>query len=209
MTKIRLARFMLSSILALWVSSASADSLRLMIFGDSLVAGYGIDAVTAFPRQLESRLKARGFDVDVLNAGVSGDTTSGGRSRLDWTLAEKPDAIMIVLGGNDMLRGIDPSITNDNLDAILASLKDRDIPVMLCGMLASPNLGADYTTHFNAIYPALAAKYDVAFYPFFLEGVALVPQFNQPDGIHPNALGVRKIVVSMIDDVASFLNEIR
>ena len=202
-------RLLAVSIFMLSVSAAYADAVRLMIFGDSLVAGYGLDRVTAFPRQLESRLKARGFDVEVLNAGVSGDTTSSGRSRLDWTLAEMPDAMMIVLGGNDMLRGVDPSVTRRNLDKILGSLKDKNIPVMLCGMLASPNLGADYQAEFDSIYPELAAKYGIAFYPFFLEGVALVPKFNQPDGIHPNALGVRKIVVSMIDDVGKFLTEIK
>ena len=180
-----------------------------MIFGDSLVAGYGLDRVTAFPRQLQSRLTAKGFDVEVINAGVSGDTTSSGKSRLDWTLANTPDAIMIVLGGNDMLRGVDPSVTRRNLDEILSALTDRNIPVMLCGMLASPNLGADYQAEFDSIYPELAAKYDVAFYPFFLEGVALEPKFNQPDGIHPNAIGVRKIVLGMLDDVGKFLTEIR
>lgn len=209
MINISISRALIACIFMLTVSAAHADALRLMIFGDSLVAGYGLDRVTAFPRQLQSRLTAKGFDVEVINAGVSGDTTSSGKSRLDWTLANTPDAIMIVLGGNDMLRGVDPSVTRRNLDEILSALTDRNIPVMLCGMLASPNLGADYQAEFDSIYPELAAKYDVAFYPFFLEGVALEPKFNQPDGIHPNAIGVRKIVLGMVDDVGKFLTEIR
>ena len=184
---------------------------RLMVFGDSLVAGYGLDQNDSFPAQLEARLQATGASVQVLNAGVSGDTTAGGLARLDWALADRPDAVMVVLGGNDMLRGLEPSASRDNLDQILNRLTKLDIPVLLCGMLAPANLGADYQAEFDSLYPHLAQKYsqshDVLFYPFFLEGVALDPALNQPDGLHPNKQGVAHIISSMTPLVRQLLNK--
>ncbi len=176
------------------VPAASAESFRLMAFGDSLTHGYGLAGGDTFPEQLEAALRADGLDVTVLNAGNSGDTTAGGLARLDWALADKPAAVILELGANDGLRGLDPAATYDNLDAIMARLSAEGLPVLLAGMLAPPNLGREYGEAFNAVFPRLAEKYQVPLYPFFLEGVALVPELNQPDGIHPNAEGVAEIV---------------
>ena len=159
--------------------TSSSSPFTLMVYGDSLVAGYGLPPHQSFPSQLEQYLRTAGLQADVVNAGVSGDTTQGGRNRLAWTLAEKPDGLILVLGGNDMLRGLDPQAAYDNLDAMLEVLTSQQIPVLLCGMLASANLGAEYQQAFDSIYPRLAAKYEVSYYPFFLEGVALNPIFNQ------------------------------
>jgi len=172
----------------------AAEPLRLMVFGDSLTHGYGLPAGETFPEQLEAALRADGLDVMVINAGNSGDTTAGGRARLDWALADAPDAVILELGANDGLRGLDPAATYDNLDAILAKLAEDDLPVLLAGMLAPPNLGREYTDAFNAVYPRLAKEHEVPLYPFFLDGVAMEPALNQADGIHPNAEGVAAIV---------------
>ena len=187
--------------------SAHADSPQLMVFGDSLVAGYGLPAEEGFTRQLQDRLTAQGVEIKILNAGVSGDTTAGGLARLEWALAEQPDYVMIVLGGNDLLRGLDPSATRRNLDQILSKLAARGIKTFLCGMLAPVNLGAEYGAEFNSVYPDLAQKYDLAFYPFFLQDVALVPRFNQRDGLHPNAEGVAKIIDGMMPLLQKFLSK--
>ena len=173
---------------------AAAEPVRLLAFGDSLVAGYGLGPASAFPAQLERALRDKGYDVEVINAGRSGDTTSGGRGRLEWSLADKPDAVLLELGANDALRGLDPGKAYDNLDAILTRLKAKNLPVLLAGMLASRNLGRDYRREFDSVFPRLAEKHDVPLYPFFLEGVALNPELNQSDGIHPNARGVAVIV---------------
>ncbi len=183
-----------------------ADSPHLMVFGDSLVAGYGLPAEEGFTRQLQDRLTAQGVEIKILNAGVSGDTTAGGLARLEWALAEQPDYVMIVLGGNDLLRGLDPSATRRNLDQILSKLAARGIKTFLCGMLAPVNLGAEYGAEFNPIYPDLAQKYDLDFYPFFLQDVALVPRFNQRDGLHPNPEGVAKIIDGMMPLLQTFLS---
>lgn len=166
----------------------------IVAFGDSLTAGFGLRARDAFPEQLARALDAAGVDATVINSGVSGDTTAGGRARLDWSLPEQANLVIVELGANDGLRGIDPAETEANLDAILAALGSRGIPVLLTGMLAPPNLGREYATAFDTVFPRLAAKHDVAFYPFFLEGVAADAALNQPDGIHPNAEGVARIV---------------
>lgn len=176
------------------VPAANAESFRLMAFGDSLTHGYGLAGGDTFPEQLEAALRADGLEVTVLNAGNSGDTTAGGLARLDWALADKPAAVILELGANDGLRGLDPAATYDNLDAIMARLSAEGLPVLLAGMLAPPNLGREYGDAFNAVFPRLAEKYQAPLYPFFLEGVALVPELNQPDGIHPNAQGVAEIV---------------
>jgi len=185
---------------------AQADEpVRLMVLGDSLAAGYGLPEDDAFTHDLEAALRDRGHEVAVLNAGVSGDTTAGGLARLDWALADAPDAVMVELGANDGLRGIDPAETRRNLTAIVERLQDEGIPVMLAGMYAPPNLGEAYSEDFNAIYPDLAEAYDVPLYDFFLEGVATVPELNQPDGIHPNAEGVDAIVERITPAVVDFL----
>ncbi|MCH9019027.1 MAG: arylesterase [Proteobacteria bacterium] len=186
-------------ILALAALIASADAaaepaVRVAVLGDSLAAGYGLALEDAFPARLEAALRADGYAVEVLNAGVSGDTTAGGRARLDWTLADAPDAVIVELGANDGVRGIDPGRVFDNLDAIVGELKARGVAVLLAGMRAPPNYGRAYGEAFNSIYPRLADKHDVPLYPFFLEGVAARPEFNQPDGLHPNARGVEAIV---------------
>ena len=187
------------------IKLVQADVPRLMVFGDSLVAGYGLPADQGFTSQLQDRLSANGFRIEILNAGVSGDTSAGGAARLNWALSEQPDYVMIVLGGNDLLRGLDPGATRQNLDQIIARLAALNIKTFLCGMLAPLNLGPEYSREFNPIYPELAQKYDLAFYPFFLENVALVPALNQRDGLHPNADGVAKIIDGMMPVLSRFL----
>jgi len=171
---------------------------RLLVLGDSLTAGYGLAASEAFPVQLEKALQQSGYNVTVVNAGVSGDTSAGGLARLEWALADAPQVVVVELGGNDALRGLPPEVTFDNLDAILERLKAANVRVILAGMKAPRNLGEDYTAAFDQIYPELATKHDVSFYPFFLDGVALDPALNQADGIHPNATGVGVIVERML-----------
>jgi acyl-CoA thioesterase-1 len=180
--------------LGLLQAPAEAAPLRVMMLGDSLTAGYGLPPEQALPVQLEQALKKAGLDVRVLNAGVSGDTTAGGLARLDWSLAEKPDIVLVGLGANDALRGLDPERAYANLDTILTRLQAKGIRTMLLGMLAPPNLGSDYGRRFAAIYERLAEKHKVPLYPFLLDGVAAQAKLNQPDGIHPNAEGVAAIV---------------
>ncbi|MBF0250194.1 MAG: arylesterase [Alphaproteobacteria bacterium] len=173
----------------------AARSWTVLALGDSLTAGYGLDAKDAFAVRLEAALRAHGRDVTVINAGVSGDTSAGGLARLDWLLAGREiDAAIVELGANDGLRGLDPAATRANLEQILTRLKTKGARVLLSGMLAPPNLGPDYGQAFNGLYPALAEAHGVAFDPFFLEGVATVPELNQEDGIHPNSDGITKIV---------------
>ncbi len=170
----------------------------MLALGDSLTAGYGLAAEEAFPARLQMALRKQGLRVRVINAGVSGDTSAGGRARLDWSLADNPSAAIVELGANDALRGLDPDATRANLDAIISKLRKRGIAVLLAGMLAPPNLGPEYEARFNAIYPALATKHGVLFYPFFLDGVAARPELNQADGMHPTAAGVDIIVERML-----------
>ena len=179
--------------------------VTILAFGDSLTAGYGVTPSQSFPAQLQMALEAKGHKVTVTNAGVSGDTTSGGLERLDWALDPKPDAVIIELGANDALRGIDPKVPRANLDKMLANLQAKGIPVLLTGMRAPNNWGGDYTKSFDAIYPELAAKYAVPLYPFFLEGVALDPSFTQPDGLHPTGRGVAEIVKRILPDVEALV----
>jgi len=179
---------------------------RLLVLGDSLTAGYGLNAPDGFTPRLEEALRAAGRDVTVLNGGVSGDTTAGGRARVAWALGDKPDAVIVELGANDGLRGVDPKATFANLDAIVTTLRDAGLPVLLAGMLAPPNLGRDYAAEFNAIYPRLAEKHGVDLYPFFLEGVAAKPELNQEDGIHPNPDGVREVVRRILPRVLKLLD---
>jgi len=189
-------------------NAVAAAPLKILAFGDSLVHGYGLAAGDTFPEQLERTLRDQGYDVTVINGGNSGDTTAAGLARLDWALADQPDLVLVELGANDGLRGIEPSDTYANLDAILMRLKQERVPVLLAGMLAPRNLGADYADDFDAVFPRLAARHAVAFYPFFLEGVAMEPTLNQADGIHPNAAGIAVIVESIAPEVTRLIDEI-
>ena len=180
---------------------------RILAFGDSLTAGYGVAPSDAFPVKLAARLAADGYAVDVANGGVSGDTTAGGLARLDWALGSRPDIVLLELGANDALRGLDPKVAERNLDAMLAKITGAKIKVLLIGMIAPGNWGADYRGTFTAIYPALAKKYLVPFYPFFLEGVAMDPTLNQPDMLHPNAAGVDVIVARIAPQVERLLGK--
>ena len=190
-------------------SKANDKPVKMVVLGDSLSAGLGLPAASAFPTRLQKALKDRGIDVDMINAGVSGDTSSGGRDRLDWSIPEGTQAVIVELGANDALRGIDPKITRVALTDIVSRLKGRGIAVMLCGMLAPPNYGSDYADRFNSIYPDLAKAFDVPLYPFFLAGVAADAKLNQADGIHPTAEGVDIIVNNMLPTVETFLRPIR
>lgn len=184
---------------------AGRDVPVILALGDSLTAGYGLPAEDSFPSQLEAALARRGIAARVVNGGVSGDTSAGGLSRLDWLLADRPDLVIVELGANDGLRGIDPQVTRRNLDAIVARIKETGAGIVLAGMRAPPNLGAEYDAAFAGLYRELAHKYDVAYYPFFLEGVAANPTLNQEDGIHPTAAGVAVIVENMLPVVSEAL----
>jgi acyl-CoA thioesterase-1 len=187
---------------------AQAAPLRLLVLGDSLAAGFGLPAAEGFQARLLAGLRARGLDVRLVDGAVSGDTTAGGRARLDWVLAEPVDAALVELGGNDGLRGIDPRNTEANLAAILDALAARKIPVLLSGMLAPPNLGREYGDEFAAVFRRLGARPGVMFDPFFLEGVAGDPALNQPDRIHPNARGAAIVAERMVPLVAELLAKV-
>jgi acyl-CoA thioesterase-1 len=178
----------------LLAGAAHADPYRIVGFGDSLMAGYQLGPGLSFADRLQAALKKDGFDVTVANAGVSGDTTSDGLARLDWSVPDGTDLVLLELGANDMLRGVDPAVTEKNLDRIIARLRQRGIKVLLAGMRAAPNLGRDYADAFDAIYPKLAGKYDLPLYPFFLDGVAGDRTLELADGMHPNAQGVERMV---------------
>ena len=182
-----------------------AKPVKVVVLGDSLSAGLGLQASAAFPARLQKSLQAKGIKVDMINAGVSGDTSSGGRDRLDWSVPEGTEAVILELGANDALRGIDPNVARAALSDILARLKARKIAVLLCGMVAPPNYGSDYSARFNAIYPDLAKTFAVPLYPFFLEGVAADAKLNQADGLHPTADGVDIIVKNILPTVEAFL----
>ena len=192
-----LAPAILASDLAL---SAAQEPIRILAFGDSLTQGYGVPPGTELPARLEKALNARGLDVTVINAGVSGETSAGGLARVDWILGDGkggPDAAIVELGANDGLRGLSVAEMEKNLDGILAKFKSRNIPVLFAGMKAPRNFGARYAADYDAVFPKLAQKYDVLFYPFILEGVVLNRALVQPDGIHPNPAGVDAIVKGM------------
>jgi len=182
--------------------------IKMVVLGDSLSAGLGLSASSAFPARLQKSLETKGIAVDMINAGVSGDTTSGGRDRLDWSVPEGTEAVILELGANDALRGIDPRVTRAALTDILTRLKARKIAVLLCGMVAPPNYGSEYSARFNAIYPDLAKSFGVPLYPFFLEGVATDAKLNQADGLHPTAEGVDVIVKNILPTVEAFLGAI-
>jgi acyl-CoA thioesterase I len=211
---VRAALTLALSILAVAAAPGSLEAadgdapITILAFGDSLTAGYGVKFNESFPAQLQMALQAKGHKVQVINAGVSGETTAGGLERLDWTLQPKPDGVILELGANDALRGVDPNEPRTNLDKMLALLKSKGVDVLLAGMKAPNNWGADYVKEFDAIYPDLAARYGVALYPFFLEGVALDQRLVQADGLHPTAAGVAEIVKRMLPDVEALLEHI-
>lgn len=203
---------LLACLLVAGTGAARAQQARpvaIVALGDSLTAGYQLPPGDAFPVKLQAALKARGLDVTVENAGVSGDTSTGGLERLDWAVGDGVDAVILELGANDALRGIDPAVTRRNLDEILTRLKARGIAVLLTGMLAPPNMGPQFAAAFNPIFPDLAAKHGVLFDPFFLEGVAAVRDLNLADGMHPNARGVDAIVARILPKVEELVAEVR
>jgi acyl-CoA thioesterase-1 len=182
-----------------------AASVTIVALGDSLTAGYGLAPGESFPEQLQDALTERGHNAEVIDAGVSGDTATGGLARLEWAVPAEADIVIVELGGNDALRGIDPSVTRDALSEILVKLKERGQTVLLAGMLAPRNLGEEYAAEFDAIYPELAQEHDVALYPFFLEGVATEALLNQPDGLHPTAEGIAEIVDGILPQVEELI----
>lgn len=189
-------------------TNAGAETRRILALGDSLSAGYGLMRADSFPDRLQEALRRDGLDVTVVNGGVSGDTSAGGLSRLDWTLSEGFDGVIVELGANDGLRALEPEETEKNLDAILQKLRQKGLAVLLTGMQAPPNLGPEYGREFAAIYPKLAEKYKVILYPFFLEGVAAISELNQEDTIHPNPEGVRVVVKNILPYVKKMLQQV-
>ena len=199
--------------LVLWLAAATmparAGPLELVVLGDSLSSGYGLASTKGFASVLEKALQDEGLDIRIVNAGVAGDTSTQGLARLDWSVPEGTQAVIVELGANDALRGKDPADTENALDEILTRLKARGIAVLLAGMLAPPNMGADYEARFNPIFPRLAEKHGVLFYPFFLKNVAGNRELNQDDGMHPNAQGVQKIVNGILPSVKALAEQAR
>ena len=188
---------------------AEDGDVLVLVMGDSLSAGYNLPPDASFPARLEVWLNTQGLSATIINAGVSGDTSTGGRARLDWVLSNLPvedlDLVILEFGGNDMLRGTEPSVTRTNLAAMIATLIERNIPVLLAGIRALPNMGRDYEAEFNGLYPELAQEYGIPLYPFFLEGVATVPELKLGDGLHPNEAGVEVMVANMGPMILDFL----
>ena len=212
MTFGRLVRIMtiaLGSIVAAAPGAAADKPVMIVALGDSLTAGLGLAAKDAFPARLQAALAAKGIAATIADAGVSGDTTSGGLARLDWSVPPGTEGVILELGANDALRGLDPKVPRASLDAILQRLTARGIPVLLCGMLSPPNLGADYARAFNAIYTDLAKTYGTLLYPFFLDGVAGNRRLVQADGLHPTAAGVDVIVAKILPDVEALTARVR
>ena len=205
-----LVQILLAGALGLFGETIAAPAcaqtpIRVVALGDSLTAGYGLPDKDGFVPQLQAALTAKGAAAEVQNAGVSGDTASDGLARLDWSVPDGTDAVILELGANDMLRGINPDVTRKALDAILSRLTQRHIAVLLCGMRAAPNLGPEYVQAFERIYPDLAAKYGVPLYPFFLDGVAADPKMTQHDGLHPSETGVKVIVQRILPKVEDLI----
>ncbi|CAN7511414.1 arylesterase [Rhizobium sp. LjRoot258] len=189
----------------IFAAAASARTISLVGFGDSLMAGYQLPSGDGFPEKLQAALKAKGVDISIANAGVSGDTTTGGLARIDWSIPDGTNGVILELGANDALRGIPPEESEKNLDQMIARLKERGIAVLLVGMLAPPNMGGDYAARFNPIYQKLAQKHGVALYPFFLDGVVLNAGLQLEDGMHPNSKGVDVMVERMEPAITQFL----
>ncbi len=188
-----------------FATPAAAKPLKLVALGDSLTAGYGLPPGQAFPDALALARNGRGWEVEVVNAGVSGDTAADGLARFDWSVPEDANAIIVELGANDMLRGADPAATEVTLSHILAKAREAHMSTLLAGMVAAPNYGADYKRRFDAIYPELAQRFGVTLYPFFLEGVAQDPKLKQSDGLHPTREGVERIVEGILPSVEAVL----
>jgi acyl-CoA thioesterase-1 len=212
----RLLNMVLRVLLCNWLlaamavaSAAPVQPMRIVVLGDSLVAGFQLRAADAFPAQLERALKARGHDVEIINAGVSGDTTAGGLERLKWAVPEATDAVILELGANDALRGLDPARAKANLEKIILELKANGIEVLVAGMLAPRNLGTNYSSAFDSIYPELASEHAVLLYPFFLDGIAFDAKFNLGDGIHPNGSGVAEITRRIVPQVEQLIERVR
>ena len=211
----RAPRSTLAALLLFLVSSLAAATpvmaapIKILALGTSLTQGFGLPPGTELTALLEARLKARHIDAKVINAGVSGDTTAGGLSRLDWSLSDHPDAAIVELGGNDALRGLPPEETEKNLSAILGRLKTQHIPVLLLGMMAPRNFGPEYAAQFDAIYPRLAKRFDTLFYPFVLNGVAMQAKLNRADGIHPNPEGEKVVAERIFPDVLTLVGEVK
>jgi acyl-CoA thioesterase-1 len=210
----RLARFAIAAAafgLALVTAAAAAEPrpVKIVAFGDSLTAGYGLPTADAFPTKLARALEAKGIHAQVVNAGVSGDTATGGLARLEWSLPSDTDAVILELGANDALRGIDPEVTKKALTGILSRLKERGVPVLLCGMYAPPNMGKDFGAAYRHMYPELARSYDAILYPFFLDTVAGIADLNQSDGIHPTARGVDLIVEKILPNVEELIARVK
>lgn len=196
---------MAAPVTAAVVAPAADKPVRIVVLGNSLSAGYGLSEEDAFPSNLAVALKDKGIAAEIINAGVSGDTATGGLDRLSWSVPDGINAVIVELGANDALRGVNPAVTRAALNSILASLQQRHIPVMLAGMLAPPNMGGDYAKEFDAIFPALAKQYNTIYYPFFLDGVAANAKLNQADGMHPNAQGVDIIVARIMPKVEELI----
>jgi len=194
-------------LLPVFQAHTQSATVKIAVLGDSLAAGFGVRPAESFPARLEAALKAQGRNVTVLNHGVSGDTTAGGLDRIDWMLADKPDIVLVELGGNDALRGTDPKVTEKNLTAIVEKLKAAGVTVWLAGMLAPRNLGSDYVTAFDGLYKRIAEKYQVPLYPFILDGVAQDPAFIQADGIHPNPKGAQVVADKLLPFVTKTLDD--
>lgn len=210
----RRLRFKRTAAAALWFAifcapAGAAPPIKILAFGTSLTQGLGLAPGTDIPAVLQTRLNDAGMHAVIINAGVSGDTSADGVSRIGWSLAEHPDAAIVELGSNDALRGLDPKQTERNIAAILTKLEVTHVPVLLLGMRAPRNLGRDYVSEFDALYPRLAARFHVIFYPFVLDGVALDPRLNQADGIHPNAEGVKVIAKKLLPYVERLIGEVR
>jgi len=197
----------LALLVNLYTNISYGADYTILALGDSLSAGYGLNKGESFPAQLEKKMLDEGHDIRMINAGVSGDTTKGGLARLNWALADKPDMVIVELGANDGLRGLDPALMQDNLDKILSQLKQRNIKVLLAGMYAPPNFGEDYGQKYNEVFPALAKRHNVTLYPFFLDGVAGIPKLNLEDGIHPTKEGIAIIVKRILPYVLKVKEE--
>lgn len=206
--KVAALQFTVIAVSLIFAAAANARTINLVGFGDSLMAGYQLPPGDGFPEKLQAALKAKGLDVAIANAGVSGDTTAGGLARIDWSVPDGTDGVILELGANDALRGIPPQESEKNLDQIIARLKERGIAVLLVGMIAPPNMGADYAARFNPIYRELSEKHGVPLYAFFLDGVALDAGLKLEDGMHPNAKGVDVMVGKMEADVTNFIGTI-
>jgi acyl-CoA thioesterase-1 len=199
----------IAAICGAFAAAAQQRPLRIVALGDSLTTGLGLPPSEALPARLQAALKAKGLAAEIADAGVSGDTASNGLARLDWAVPEGTDGVIVALGANDMLRGIDPAVTRAAIDQIVRRLTERRIPVLLAGMRAAPNLGADYAKAFESIYPEIAAKYGVLLHPFLLDGVAGDPKLNQRDGLHPSAAGVARMVEGILPEVEDLVTRIR